>query len=190
MFLKLREITGGGYFARNKVLKTVFPKKGSSILDIGCGSGKILRAFFQKFGNGISLNGIDSSPDLIWQAKEEDTSGKIKYKTALADDLPFPNDFFDWITVTFVAHHLSAEEKKKMIGEARRVLKPGGMIFISDVGRPEGLKGKFLAFVSGNNGLEKRNMEEIKRDLEENDLKIISDNFQFGFIEHILTRKG
>src|SRR4030042_5267546 len=98
----------------------VRPRKGTKILDVGCGAGINLLMLGQ-FGQAI---GIDSSKRAVELSK--------KYgKAALGDalKLPFPDESFDVLTALDLLEHL--EDDRKALREWRRVLKPGGYALVS-----------------------------------------------------------
>src|SRR5215203_5478554 len=51
-----------------------------------------------------------------------------------AEELPYPDASFDRVLSALMFHHLGPEEKAKTLGEARRVLKPGGSLYLLDFG--------------------------------------------------------
>jgi ubiquinone/menaquinone biosynthesis C-methylase UbiE len=107
-----------------------FCKEGS-LLDIGTGPGWLLLAL-QRKAPQMKLVGIDSSPAMVTKAREN-TAGfeSIEIKEGNADDIPFPDDYFDIVVSTVSMHHW----KKPTVGfnEAYRVLKAGGFALIYDL---------------------------------------------------------
>lgn len=94
------------------------------ILDIGCGFGEFAGVFF----NSQVEVGIDIDPNEILLAKN---AGKYK-KTIAADarKLPFDKNTFNTVISISTLEHIS--NNSKVLKEAYRVLKPGGLlIFIS-----------------------------------------------------------
>lgn len=184
---------GGRYFIHKKVLELVELNSGDSLLDIGCGRGEVLELIHAKFGNKVSLTGVDVSPDTIWLAKESefrtDKDSNIKFKVASAEDLPFPDNSFDFAVSVIMAHHLNNAQKLKMVGEAKRVLKPGGKLLISDIGRPKNIFGQLASWISCNQFYTKNNMEVIESALKENNMEVVKFERQLGFLEHFLTKK-
>ncbi len=95
---------------------------GKTLLDVGCGSGFILRNAQSYYKTVI---GVDISLEIL------KTLQKQGYVVVCADNdyLPFKEGIFDTITCFAVLHHLYNYEK--LIPETHRVLKKGG-IFYSD----------------------------------------------------------
>ncbi|MFH1401390.1 MAG: class I SAM-dependent methyltransferase [Parcubacteria group bacterium] len=100
---------------------------GDKVLDLGCGNGRYLGYFSQK---GLVYSGVDISENLIKIAKEIYPS--VDFRVADALNLPFSDDSFDKIAAIAVLHHMPSEETRiKFLKEAKRVLRPGGFLFIT-----------------------------------------------------------
>jgi ubiquinone/menaquinone biosynthesis C-methylase UbiE len=85
------------------------------VLDVGAGVGEFLRAYPDSFGVDVNQHCVD------WCQKQG-----LRCINASADDLPFPDAFFDGVVIAHVIEHL--EEPEKALAEARRVLKDGGTL--------------------------------------------------------------
>lgn len=102
-----------------------------SVLDLGCGLGRH-SILFAKYG--FKVTALDISREAVdnlkkWQ-KEEDVD--ILCKTAdMSEPLPFADDAFDCIFSMHAAGHTDTVGMKKLIGEIKRVLKPGGTVFMT-----------------------------------------------------------
>jgi ubiquinone/menaquinone biosynthesis C-methylase UbiE len=97
-------------------------------LDIGCGEGYNTRIAAKK---GANMTAIDISELFIKYAKESEQQEPlgIEYKITSAIELPFPNNTFDFAMATMSLMDISDHEKA--IGEAFRVIKPGGFFQFS-----------------------------------------------------------
>jgi len=99
---------------------------GDNVLDVGCGNGRYYPIFLQK---EVEYHGVDISAKLINIAKQKYPKGDFAVGDALF--LPFKNNEFDLFFSVAVLHHIpSREYRKRFFLEARRVLKPGGRIFV------------------------------------------------------------
>ena len=102
-------------------------KVGDKVLDIGCGNGRLLDLFDSK---EVDYTGIDNSAGQIGEAVRR-YPGRIFLK-ADALDLPFPDNSFDKVFSIAVLHEIpSLEFRKRFLQEAKRVLKPGGLYFLT-----------------------------------------------------------
>ncbi|MFW9969486.1 MAG: class I SAM-dependent methyltransferase [Candidatus Odinarchaeota archaeon] len=116
----------------------IFKEKGvQKILDIGSGTGRHLIFFSKK---GFEIYGFDASPKAISIAKEwladENLNVEIKLHS-MQEKFPYENNFFDAVISIQVIHHNKIKEIIKTVNEIERVLKIGGLIFIT-VPRLEG----------------------------------------------------
>lgn len=106
------------------------PAKGSSILDVGCGSGKQCLAFHQALDGELEIIGGDVSPELLEKAKElrPEQATNIRY-TELDFNQPFEfeDDSFDLATCCFALYY--ASDIPFTVREMHRVIKPGGRLF-------------------------------------------------------------
>ena len=107
-------------------------KDGDSILDLGCGNGRILKLFNAKL---INYTGLDPSDKLIALAKELHPNGGL-FMVGGADKLPFPDASFDHILMIAVLHHIPDRAfRQRVLLEIKRVLRPGGMLFLTNWNR-------------------------------------------------------
>ncbi|MDD5145239.1 MAG: class I SAM-dependent methyltransferase [Candidatus Pacebacteria bacterium] len=110
----------------------VFKEKGvKKILDLGCGSGRhtvyLARLGFDVYGIDIASDGMKLAK--VWLRKE-----KLKANSKIGNiykKLPYTNNFFDAVISTQTIHHEKIENIRKTIREVERILRPGGLIFVS-----------------------------------------------------------
>lgn len=107
-----------------------------SVLDIACGGGFLSNSLAPHFDR---VCGIDASESSLEVAKKHDRTGKVVYQTADAYELPFEDNQFDVVCLMDFLEHV--EKPKKVIQEANRVLKPGGLLFYHTFNR------NFLSYV-------------------------------------------
>jgi ubiquinone/menaquinone biosynthesis C-methylase UbiE len=102
----------------------------SRVLDVGAGTGRIGRAFLEA---GDFYVGVDTSLAML----REFQAGSNRGFLAQADgcQLPFPDGAFD---IVLFMHVLSgARDSRALINEARRVLRPGGVLAVGHTVIPE-----------------------------------------------------
>lgn len=92
------------------------------ILEIGCGTGGMLGPL-SELGE---VTGMDISLDSIRYCQER---GHGRVLTGSGYELPFKDESFDLVALFDVIEHI--EDDQRVLDEVRRVLKPGGRVFIS-----------------------------------------------------------
>jgi ubiquinone/menaquinone biosynthesis C-methylase UbiE len=101
-----------------------------AILDVGCGTGRLLRSAHDRFPNA-ALEGVDAAAGMVREAEAlTPPHSGIHYRQATAESLPFPDRTFDLVFSTMTFHHWSDQEKG--IAEIQRVLAPGGQWLLAD----------------------------------------------------------
>ena len=113
-------------------------KAGDKVLDIGCGKGFLLYEI-SLLVPGIEVFGLDISDYAITNSKEEI---KDRLQTGNANQLPFPNDYFDLTYSITTLHNLPNYDLDKSLREMERV----------------GKKNKYLCVESYRNEYEKANL--------------------------------
>src|SRR3990167_1252571 len=104
-------------------LLKIYP--GGKLLDIGCGVSPLCLEALNK--DDAEVYGIDFADELIEKLKEK--YPRVHYSTGDFYYLSFEDNFFDAVILGEVIEH--AEEPKKVIDEAFRVLKKGGFLALS-----------------------------------------------------------
>jgi len=100
------------------------------LLDIGCGGGLLTNPAALA---GHRVSGIDLSLNSLEIAQQFDTTKSVHYLTANANLLPFNASSFDVVTAMDILEHV--ENPDKLIEEASRVLRPGGLFFFHTFNR-------------------------------------------------------
>ncbi len=108
-----------------------FPNLGGlSMLDVGCGAGFLSNPMAE---SGLQVTGLDASESSLEVARSWDKTKKVQYTKGDAYALPFENAQFDIVCAMDFLEHV--EEPRKVVGEAARVLKPGGFFFFHTFNR-------------------------------------------------------
>ncbi|MGD9921124.1 MAG: class I SAM-dependent methyltransferase [Pseudorhodoplanes sp.] len=102
------------------------------LIDIGCGTGRFLD-FVKQAWPRLTVTGIDLSDAYIRHARHHLRRWRrVNTLVAKAEGLPLPDASQDAVTSVFMMHELPPKIRREMIGEAARVLKPGGRLVIVD----------------------------------------------------------
>jgi SAM-dependent methyltransferase len=117
-----------GIFQRELLLQQGL-KENDTVLDIGCGSGRLANAL--KDMSGLTLIGIDVVDDLLDYAKELCQRDDWSFIKSTDFKIPMEDNSVDMVTCFSVFTHLLHEETYAYLAEVRRVLKPGGKIVFS-----------------------------------------------------------
>lgn len=104
---------------------------GDRVLDVCCGTG----AQVLEYGRcGIIAIGIDTSPSMLNIAvrnRMRQELANVSFQLAEATNLPFPDGYFDYVSVSFGLHDKEKLIRDKAISEMKRVVKQqGALIFI------------------------------------------------------------
>jgi demethylmenaquinone methyltransferase/2-methoxy-6-polyprenyl-1,4-benzoquinol methylase len=126
-----------------KILKANSPK---NILDIATGTADFAIAAAKL--NPDEIIGVDISEGMLdvgrEKLKKENLSNLITLKYGDSEDLPFQENSFDAITVSFGVRNF--ENLEKGLSEMQRVLNPGGKAVIIEFSQPEKFPIKQLYF--------------------------------------------
>jgi ubiquinone/menaquinone biosynthesis C-methylase UbiE len=114
-------------------------KAGDTVLDVGCGSGRLTMAAQGWSGADGQVVGLDPSPEMIQVARQNaDRAGlKTKFELGAVESLPFPDASFDVVLNRLMLHHLPGDLKQRGLAEMHRVLKPGGLCLVVDFEPPK-----------------------------------------------------
>ncbi len=111
------------------------PKDGKvrRILDLGCGAGQFTAALKQRFPDA-EVWGVDIGGPMVRYAHMRASKLGIgaNFAQKLAEDTGFPDRHFDIVTSYIINHELPADVTLKVIDEAARMTRPGGVYYPLD----------------------------------------------------------
>jgi len=107
---------------------------GDRVLDLGCGNGRLLDLLQDlpagRQDKNINYIGLDNSSALIALAQKRYPGMDFRKGDAL--NLPFSDNYFDKIYSIAVLHHIPSQELRlRFLLEAKRVLKPQGLLILT-----------------------------------------------------------
>jgi demethylmenaquinone methyltransferase/2-methoxy-6-polyprenyl-1,4-benzoquinol methylase len=125
---------------RKKVLEISDIQKQDKVLDVCCGTGDQATLFsnYSDFVYGIDLN-----HKMIEFALNR--KSKVNFGVAYAENIPFPDEYFDVISISLALHEKDEKLRKMIFSEIKRVVKKQGRIIIADYNYP--LPFSFISFL-------------------------------------------
>ncbi|WP_145572679.1 bifunctional demethylmenaquinone methyltransferase/2-methoxy-6-polyprenyl-1,4-benzoquinol methylase UbiE [Yersinia mollaretii] len=113
-------------------------RRGQRVLDLAGGTGDLTAKFSRLVGEQgeVVLADINESMLRMGREKLRDKGivGNVSYVQANAEALPFPDNYFDCITISFGLRNVT--EKEKALRSMFRVLKPGGRLLVLEFSKP------------------------------------------------------
>lgn len=134
----------GSEYAKNSLFQNILSTRlidgiqfngDETILDVGCGNGKITSLISSKIPHG-TIYAVDPSESMLEEARRSCSSDKIHFQKASAEDFSL-NEQFDHIFASYVMHWI--KDQKKALLNFNKHLKRHGQIHLIAVGTWEGL---------------------------------------------------
>ncbi|MBY8984196.1 MAG: class I SAM-dependent methyltransferase [Candidatus Lokiarchaeota archaeon] len=164
--------------------KLVRVKPGQFVLDIATGTGTYL---IQMARSGALCYGIDQSPKILEQLKvnfmKENLESNLKdIHIGVADKLPHPDAFFNWVTCIGMFEYYPLEYVKIVLSEAIRVLKPEGNCFF-DIADP------YKKYAQERDWIFSYDLDKFRRMIETLNFKILTQNKAGYMLQYLLSMK-
>lgn len=120
----------GGYDLPGAIAALV--PAGAVAVDLGCGTGEVLEHMLH---SARAVIGVDGSARMLDLARRRFASevDRVSLRIGDLEHLPLRDGEADFVSINMVLHHLSAPETA--LEEARRVLRPGGRLVLTDFDR-------------------------------------------------------
>ncbi len=138
-------------------------KKVRRVLDLGCGNGSgvffFVREGYETYGIDISSSAIKLGKNFL---KRENLKADLKMGDA--NSLPYKDNFFDVVVSYGVLDHMERKKADQVMSEINRVLKTGGLCFLSLISKKHHTYGAGLKF--------------------EGDSYILQEGYETGLIQH------
>ncbi len=114
-----------------RLLSQVELSPNANVLDLGCGTGRLLDRLATKFPE-IRATGLDLSPQMLRVARQNNRHRpRLIYLEGNAENLPFAEGQFDAVfnTISFLHY----PQPDQVLKEVARVLSPGGKFYLVDI---------------------------------------------------------
>lgn len=119
---------------KEKILQALNCQPGQTILDAGCGNGYMAKIFSEKVTPAGKVYALDYDADAIEVLRKETQGTNIE--TMLGDltkPLPLAPSSVDLIYISTVLHGFSKDIVKNIFEEAKRILKPHGVLAVLEI---------------------------------------------------------
>ncbi|MEH0888244.1 bifunctional demethylmenaquinone methyltransferase/2-methoxy-6-polyprenyl-1,4-benzoquinol methylase UbiE [Enterobacter sp. UNJFSC 003] len=113
-------------------------RRGQTVLDLAGGTGDLTAKFSRLVGETGRVVLADINDSMLKMGREKlrniGVVGNVEYVQANAEALPFPDNTFDCITISFGLRNVT--DKEKALRSMYRVLKPGGRLLVLEFSKP------------------------------------------------------
>jgi demethylmenaquinone methyltransferase/2-methoxy-6-polyprenyl-1,4-benzoquinol methylase len=137
---------GSGPWYRRRALRRAGLRPGAGYLDVAIGTGLVAREAAAILGGTGGMVGLDLSEGMLAVARQ---SLAIPLVQARAEQLPFADGSFDFVSMGYALRHVS--DLGRLFAEYRRVLRPGGRVLLLEIAPPGSRLGRVLmkAYMGG-----------------------------------------
>ncbi len=138
----INDLQSGGLhrYWKRRLLGVAGGRPNERVLDLCCGTGDVALAFARQ---GLDVVGLDFSGPMLTVARERigrkrprsNVQGRVEFLQGDALQVPFPDDSFDIVTISYGLRNLADWEAG--LREMKRVTLPGGRLLVLDFGKPD-----------------------------------------------------
>lgn len=134
-----RVLSGGtDVWWRRRLVQTVHRCRPHDVLDLATGSGDVAFALARKLRAGTRIVGMDFCPPMLAEAEKKMARSPrfaaIEFLPGDGLNLPLADATFDVVTLSFGLRNMA--DRHRALGEMRRVLRPGGSLFVLEFSQP------------------------------------------------------
>jgi ubiquinone/menaquinone biosynthesis C-methylase UbiE len=132
-------LVGGEVAFRCKIVEMANVRAGNNVLDVSCGTGTLVSLLASCAGPDGHVVGIDLSEQMLEVAKSKVWADQVEFVRGNAEDIPFQDSFFDRVTMSLAIHEMNRKGRNNTLAQIWRVLKPGGLVVVADMRKPDTL---------------------------------------------------
>jgi ubiquinone/menaquinone biosynthesis C-methylase UbiE len=107
--------------------------EGSSVLELGCGPGWLWSSNRQRIPASWRITLSDFSPGMLQEARQRLGEERFAYQIVDAQAIPLADESVDALIANHMLYHIP--DLSRGLAEIRRVLKPGGCLYATTIGR-------------------------------------------------------
>jgi demethylmenaquinone methyltransferase/2-methoxy-6-polyprenyl-1,4-benzoquinol methylase len=133
-----RLLSGGRDVGWRRVLvAAVQRREPQDVLDLATGSGDVAFALARSLPPAVPITGVDFCAPMLAEAerKKPAAGANVRFQLGDALSLPFAAASFDAATIAFGLRNLA--DRARGLAEIRRVLRPGGRLFVLEFSQPQ-----------------------------------------------------
>ncbi|MFQ6069209.1 MAG: class I SAM-dependent methyltransferase [Candidatus Aminicenantales bacterium] len=112
-----------------EIFSHFYLSEGNSVMDAGCGTGRLIPYIRKKIGSKALLVECDFAGEMLRIAKAKFKQQNLYFIHADAQSMPLKENIFDALICFGLFAHLA--DKKRALKEFHRILKPGKQLFIA-----------------------------------------------------------
>lgn len=131
---------GADLWWRRKLVAAVDRYRPENLLDVATGSGDVAFALNRKVLSAKTIIGMDFCQPMLDEAERKKTAAgaealaKITFQPGDGMNLPLPDGGFDAVTISFGLRNMA--DRHRSLSEMRRVLRPGGRLYVLEFSQP------------------------------------------------------
>lgn len=130
---------GSGSWYRRDALRRAGVGTGAAVLDTGAGTGAVTLPLQELTGPDGFVVALDPSAGMLAEGRLRGVTQQVR---GVGENLPFPDDTFDFVTMGYALRHVG--DLATAFAEYRRVLKPGGKVVLLEITRPQNPIGRAI----------------------------------------------
>lgn len=124
---------------RSKLVAAVAAGKPRDVLDLATGSGDVAFALARGLPIGTRIQGMDFCAPMLEEAERKRRArpalgADIRFSEGDGLALPLPDGSYDAVTIAFGLRNMA--DRPRCLGEMRRVLRPGGRLYVLEFSQP------------------------------------------------------